>query len=127
MSAPSADVGIFPADMSLIALRRRTLTGLVAAVQLALPVGLSVAHATASSGVAAPAHVEETSGSGCAAAHLDECIVCRHVSTYATKSPPAPSLSANQGVTQLGSTGEVTARPPSRHALQSRAPPDLTA
>lgn len=113
--------------MSLFALRCRTLTGLVAAVQLALPVALSVAHATATGGFAAPAHVEETSGSGCAAAHLDECIICRHLATYATKSPPPASLFAETGLAELGSAGTVTARWPSRRGLQPRAPPDLTA
>ncbi|MEX1185398.1 MAG: hypothetical protein WEA80_02305 [Gemmatimonadaceae bacterium] len=113
--------------MSLIALRRRTLTILFAAVQLALPVALSVAHATASTGLGAPAHVEETSGSKCSAAHVDECIVCRHLSTNAAKSPAPPSIAARSAVAQPGAASALAARSLSPHAFQSRAPPDLSA
>ena len=112
--------------MSLIALRRRTLTSLFATVQLALPVALSVAHAAASSGLGAPAHVEETSGSKCAAVHVDECMVCRHLSTSATKSPALPSIATSSTIAQPASARAVTAGTPFRHALQSRAPPDLS-
>jgi hypothetical protein len=113
--------------MSLIALRRRTLTSLVAAVQLALPVALSVAHATASSELGAPAHVEETSGSKCSAVHIDECIVCRHLSTSAAKSPGPLSIVARSAIAQPGAAGALAARSLSPHAFQSRAPPDLSA
>jgi hypothetical protein len=109
--------------MSLIALRRRTLTSLFAAVQLALPVALSVVHATASSELGAPAHVEETSGSQCTTAHIDECILCRHLSTSATKGPVPPLIAANAAIPQPASASAVAARSLSRNALQSRAPP----
>lgn len=113
--------------MSLIALRRRTLTTIFAAVQLALPVALSVAHATAGGALGAAAHVEETSGSKCNAAHMDECMVCRHLSTSATRSPGSPLIVANPASTQPASASMVAARSLSHHEPQSRAPPDLSA
>jgi len=114
--------------MSLIALRRRTLTSFFAAAQLALPTALSVAHATtAGGGLGAPAHVEETAGSQCSAAHVDECVVCRHLSTSAMKTPAPPSIAATRAVAHPASASAVAARSLSRHALQSRAPPNLLA
>jgi hypothetical protein len=108
--------------MSLIAIRRRTLTTLFATAQLALSVALSVAHASAS-GPGAPAHVEDTSGSACAAAHVDECIACRHLSTSATKGPNPPTLAADPGTAQRTSDRPLSARPYYSHGAQSRAPP----
>lgn len=103
------------------------LTSLFAAVQLVLPVALSVAHATASSGLESPAHVEETSGSKCGAGHVDECIVCRHLSTSATKSPAPPSIAARSAFARPGAASALAGRSLSPHAFQSRAPPDLSA
>lgn len=110
-----------------MAIRRRTLTSILAAVQLALPVALSVAHATTSGGLGAPAHVEETTGSECGAAHVDECMVCRHLSTSAAKSPAPPSIATRSAIGQPESAGATAARSLSTHAFQSRAPPDLSA
>lgn len=111
--------------MSLIALRRSTLTTLVAAVQLALPVALSVAHAAnAGTGLGAPTHVEATSGSQCDTTHVDACIICRHLSTGAAKSPASPSIAANPAMARPASASAITCRSLSRHALQSRAPPE---
>ena len=112
--------------MSLITLRRRTLISLFAAVQLALPVALSVAHATTSNGLGAPAHVEETSGSKCSTAHVDECMVCRHLSTSATRSPAPPSIVVCAAIGYPASAGALAALSLSPHSLQSRAPPDLS-
>lgn len=111
-----------------MALRRRTLTRLFAVAQLALPVALGVADAmTAESGLGTPAHVEDTSSKKCSSAHVDECIVCRLLSTSAVKSTAAPAIAANPALAQPASASEVMGRSASRHGLQSRAPPNLLA
>lgn len=114
--------------MILLAFRPRSLTRLFAVAQLALPASLGVADAlTAGSGLGTPAHVEDTSSKQCSSVHVDECIVCRLLSTSAVKSTAAPAIMANPALALPASASEIIRRSISRHGLQSRAPPNLLA
>lgn len=110
--------------MRLVPRPSRFLTVLLALVQLALPGALGVVHAM---GVRAAGptvvHVEAKSGPHCQPPHGDECVVCRHLSTGATKVDSLSSL-----VPELVRESSATRVEPAPHAatghrLQSRAPP----
>src|SRR5215210_5240041 len=86
--------------MKLLSRRSRILTVAFALAQLALPGALRVVDAmTAGDGRTAVSHVEESSGLQCRAPHTDDCILCRHLSTSATRSSnagiAAPLLTAD--------------------------------
>lgn len=121
-----AEHGYLSADMIMLAFRPRTLTRFFAVAQLALPAVLGVADAmTAVDGRGAPNHVEEAASSHCRSAHVDDCMICRHLSTNATKAEAAPSFVAQAPLVPPAATVDLSAQLISRRGLHSRAPPEL--
>lgn len=114
--------------MILLTFRPGPLIRLFAVAQLALPAALGVADAlTAANGQGTPAHVEDTSSRDCTSAHLDECMICRQLSTGALKSPGVPPIVGHHVLAQPAAACEVNGRSTSSRGLQSRAPPHLLA
>ena len=116
--------GYYPVPMISLLRRLRPLTYFFALVQLALPGALGVAHAiSAHDQHGSPAHIEENSGPRCVALHSDECAVCRHLSTGATKSELAATLLPE--VADHATTSPVASVPSSHwpRGFNSRAPP----
>ena len=105
----------------------RFLTLLFALFQLTLPGALRVMDAlnAADSRGSAP-HVEETSGSLCRAAHTDECLVCRYLSTGATGSRPQLEFAAPTAHGQLVASAWIAPASGSHLLFRSRAPPETS-
>jgi len=111
--------------MILLSRRSRFLALLFALAQLALPGALGVIDAmSAEDGRGAVAHIEETTRAQCRAPHTDECVICRHLSTSATRSTSAPCLLPQTAPLQPVTAAELGPRSVSHRGFQSRAPPE---
>ena len=111
--------------MTVPSRRSRLAIFLFALVQLALPGALGIIDAlSAGDGRGSAAHIEETSRQQCRAPHTDECIICRHLSTGATKSDPAPGLFSRTVRLESATSAEVDPRSVSHQGFHSRAPPE---
>lgn len=111
--------------MILLSRRYRFLTFLFALAQLALPGALGVIDAmSAGDGRSTAAHIEETTRQQCRAPHSDECIICRHLSTGATRSNPAPGILPQNARMQPAASTDVQPRSVSHRGFHSRAPPE---
>jgi hypothetical protein len=112
--------------MSLLFRPSRLLTLCVALLQLALRGPFGVLDAMrATDGRDTAAHVEATSGPQCHAPHSDECIICRHLLTGATRGEPEPMLGLQLGCMGAAVSVETDLRSVSQRGFHSRAPPAL--
>jgi hypothetical protein len=105
----------------------RRLAVLVGFAQIAIPNALLIADAIeARSPGASVVHVEESSASGCRAAHSAECSICRFLSTNVTTAAASPPIACARTL-HRGITLSRAERPNSgAFALPlSRAPPVL--
>ena len=98
---------------------------LFALVQLALPGALGIVDALSNTDArGSAAHIEETTSKQCRAPHTDECIICRHLSTGATKSDPAPCVFAETVRVERATSVQADPRSVTPQGLHSRAPPE---
>jgi hypothetical protein len=112
--------------MILLSRRSRFLTILCALVQVVLPGALGVADALSSSdGRASTGHIEDARGQQCRAPHTDECIICRHLSTGATRSDPALGSVPQIARPLPPAAVEADPRSVAHRGFCSRAPPEL--
>jgi hypothetical protein len=110
--------------MSLMSRPSRLLTLCVALLQLALRGPFGVLDAMrATDGRDSAAHVEATSGPQCHAPHSDECIICRHLLTGATRSEAGAVLAPQLGCMDASSSVETDWRSVLQRGFHSRAPP----
>jgi hypothetical protein len=106
----------------------RLWTALWLAMQLALPLGVSIADATfASQSADGRAHVEDATAMGCPPSHSADCGICKQLSTGSLVVAPTTSVDAASAGSAI-SAARPLPRQSARFAIGlARAPPVILA
>jgi len=104
--------------------RRLRIFALIWAVlQFALPASAALADARVAVDSPGRAHIEETSGRDCAAAHSPDCAVCKHLSTSSLGSTQPATAFVNDGREPAVSRRLAPAPRTAAGVTLARAPP----